>query len=270
MEPVIIMDIDICICTYRRAHVAETLRSLARLMLKPDWKIRVIVADNNDAPNARELVETTAHECSLTLTYLHAPARNISVARNACLDAATAPLIAFIDDDEIASPAWLDALAATLQSSKADVVLGPVQAVYGPACSAWMRGGRFSFGQAGMGWRRNQDRLHMQRSYAAHGPCVSGLAFSPGARPHRRRGYGFLCRPAPRRRKNHLRAGGHRDGSRAGHAGGFLVAAEVPFPLRPDAWLVAFGKRRHKYFYSRKEHCGRRRQDSFLPRRGVA
>jgi succinoglycan biosynthesis protein ExoM len=170
------MDIDICICTYRRAHVAETLRSLARLMLKPDWKIRVIVADNNDAPNARELVETTAHECSLTLTYLHAPARNISVARNACLDAATAPLIAFIDDDEIASPAWLDALAATLQSSKADVVLGPVQAVYGPACSAWMRGGRFSFRKARLGWKRGQDRLHLQCSFAAHGSRASGVA----------------------------------------------------------------------------------------------
>jgi glycosyltransferase involved in cell wall biosynthesis len=54
------------------------------------------------------------------------------VARNACLDAATAPLVAFIDDDQVASPEWLVALVGTLESSNADVVLGPVQAVYGP------------------------------------------------------------------------------------------------------------------------------------------
>jgi len=137
------MDIDICACTYRRTHVAETLRSLARLVLKPDWKIRVIVADNDDAANARAPVEATARECGLTLTYIHAPARNISVARNACLDAATAPLVAFIDDDEIAEPGWLAALVATLESSKADAVLGPVRAVYGPEYPTWMRAGDF-------------------------------------------------------------------------------------------------------------------------------
>jgi succinoglycan biosynthesis protein ExoM len=64
-------------------------------------------------------------------------ARNISVARNACLDAATAPLVAFIDDDEVASPEWLVALVGTWESSNADVVLGPVQALYGARLCGW-------------------------------------------------------------------------------------------------------------------------------------
>jgi hypothetical protein len=42
-------------------------------------------------------------DLSLDCLYVHAPARNISIARNACLDAADAPLIAFIDDDETAT-----------------------------------------------------------------------------------------------------------------------------------------------------------------------
>jgi succinoglycan biosynthesis protein ExoM len=65
------------------------------------------------------------------------------VARNACLDAATAPLVAFIDDDEIASTGWLAALMATLESTNANVVLGPMQAVYGPQCPGWMVKGDF-------------------------------------------------------------------------------------------------------------------------------
>lgn len=137
------MNIDICVCTYRRPHVAQTLLSLAKLTLKPDWQIRVIVADNDETPSACELVENTARENSLTLSYIHAPARNISIARNACLDAATAPLIAFIDDDEIADPDWLSALVSAQEIRNADIVLGPVRAVYAPEASDWMIEGDF-------------------------------------------------------------------------------------------------------------------------------
>ena len=42
--------IDICMCTFRRPHIAETLRSLSTLELKPEWELRVIVADNDETP----------------------------------------------------------------------------------------------------------------------------------------------------------------------------------------------------------------------------
>ncbi len=137
------LHIDICICTFRRPHVARTLRSVAGLVREPHWQVRVIVADNDDNPSARGLVETTARENGLAVTYLHAPARNISVARNACLDAATAPLVAFIDDDELVTPHWLAALLAAMDRNHGDAVLGPVCAVYGPDCPAWLTKGDF-------------------------------------------------------------------------------------------------------------------------------
>lgn len=137
------MKIDICICTFRRPHIAETLRSLKALELLPDWQLRVIVADNDETPSAEALVSTTAQECGLDVTYIHAPARNISIARNACLDAATAPLIAFMDDDELATPGWLKALVTEAQHSKAEIVLGPVKAIYTPDMPQWMQQGDF-------------------------------------------------------------------------------------------------------------------------------
>jgi succinoglycan biosynthesis protein ExoM len=136
-------EIDICICTFRRDHLAETLKSLARLELAPALKIRIIVADNDETPGACELTQKMAAEIRLPVTYVHAPACNISVARNACLDAATAPFVAFIDDDEVAERQWLSALLTALKNNEADAAMGPVHAVYGPASPAWMRKGNF-------------------------------------------------------------------------------------------------------------------------------
>lgn len=135
------LQIDIAICTFQRPHLAETLRALEDLAIDPTWDVRVIVADNDAAPTAQAVVESAA--LSFPVTYLHAPARNISIARNACLDAARGDFVAFIDDDEIVTAGWLTALTAAAAGAAADVVLGPVQAVYSAACPFWMRDGDF-------------------------------------------------------------------------------------------------------------------------------
>ncbi len=135
--------IAICICTYRRAHVADTIRSLKLLALKPEWTLHLIVADNDDEPSARPTVEAAAHEAGLPLTYLHAPARNISIARNACLKEAQSDLLAFIDDDELVTRDWLAAMIQTLEATYADAVLGPVNAIYDANAPQWLRNGDF-------------------------------------------------------------------------------------------------------------------------------
>ena len=130
--------IDICICTYRRASLADTIASIARQRLPPDVTVKLIIADNDDNPSAEPLVRRLAQTLGLDCLYVHAPARNIAVARNACLDAATAPLMAFIDDDEIATQEWLGSLLTSHRASMADVTFGPIRAVY-PAQPAWLQ-----------------------------------------------------------------------------------------------------------------------------------
>lgn len=135
--------IDIGICTFRRPHVTETIRSVSKLSLRPGWKVNIIVVDNDVVPSAVSAVEAVAGEIPMDVTYVHAPAGNISIARNACLEAATAPLVAFVDDDELVTPGWLGAMMDTLKQTGADVVLGPVNAVYDSACPQWVRKGDF-------------------------------------------------------------------------------------------------------------------------------
>jgi succinoglycan biosynthesis protein ExoM len=134
--------VDIGICTYRRPAVVETLSSLAHQTLPAGVTVRAIVADNDAQPEARERVLAAAAAHRLDVSYVHAPSRNICIARNACLDAATAPFLAFLDDDETATPGWLAALLREAEHGW-DAVLGPVQAVYGPDAPTWMSSADF-------------------------------------------------------------------------------------------------------------------------------
>jgi succinoglycan biosynthesis protein ExoM len=129
--------VDVCVCTFQRPAVVALLASLGKQQLPDGWRMRVIVADNDDTPSARDIVEQAFADNGLEGTYLHAPARNISIARNACLDTITAPFAAFVDDDEIARADWLANLIHRLKASGAGVVFGRVAAVYAPDAPAW-------------------------------------------------------------------------------------------------------------------------------------
>jgi len=135
--------VDICICTYRRLYLEQTLRSLVALDLPDGLEARVIVADNDVQPSARELVRAVSLALPFELRYIHCPASNISLARNACLDAADGDFLAFVDDDSTVSPGWLAELVETAEITGADAVLGPVRAVYSSSAPGWMRRGDF-------------------------------------------------------------------------------------------------------------------------------
>lgn len=135
--------IDICVCTFRRDSLGATLSSLFACTVPAGWSVRVVVIDNDDTPSARDRVAALAAAAPMPVDYVHAPGRNISIARNAALEAATGRLMLFIDDDEIATAGWIAALHSVWQQTGADVVLGPVDAAYAPDAPAWMRRGHF-------------------------------------------------------------------------------------------------------------------------------
>lgn len=134
--------IDICICTFRRPFLAQTLASLAKLQVG-GHDVRVIIADNDHEPSGQQRVEAISRTFPFPITYVHAPAANICVARNACLDHAAADFVAFVDDDETVTPCWLTELLDEAAATGAAAVLGPVKAVYGPSAPRWMVDGDF-------------------------------------------------------------------------------------------------------------------------------
>jgi succinoglycan biosynthesis protein ExoM len=135
--------IDVGVCTFRRASLEGTLASIAAQVSDRVARLRVIVADNDDEPVVQGQIRAVAQRLGLELDYRHAPARNISIGRNACLQACSADWLLFIDDDETAEPGWLDAMAREAQTGSFDAVLGPVRAVYSDAAPAWLKQGDF-------------------------------------------------------------------------------------------------------------------------------
>ena len=121
-------DVAVIVPTLRRPEaLTQALRSLFVQTGVSDRLREVVVVDNDPRATARETVEGLKAESPCPLIYRHEPKPGVATARNAALAATTAPLIAFLDDDEAASPTWLSALLIAQVETGADVVFGPIQ-----------------------------------------------------------------------------------------------------------------------------------------------
>lgn len=121
-------DVAVIVPTLRRPDSLErALRSLFAQTGVEGRLTAIVVADNDPQGSAAEVVERLRRAAPAPLVYVHAPVPGVATARNAGLAATEAPLIAFLDDDEAASPGWLSALLAGMQDTGADVVFGPIR-----------------------------------------------------------------------------------------------------------------------------------------------
>jgi succinoglycan biosynthesis protein ExoM len=135
--------VAITISTFARpAMLAELLASLAAMAVPPDGEVSVIVVDNDAAGSARAMVD--AARLPWPVDYAIEPERNISLARNRGVAMAIsrgAEALAFIDDDEVAAPRWLEELVRVQQETQADVVTGPVIGRCPAGAPSWMTRG---------------------------------------------------------------------------------------------------------------------------------
>lgn len=135
--------IDVCLCTFRRDSVTDAIASIAAQDLPSGVSLRIIVADNDHAPSAAARIAACADEIAIPLEYIHAPACNIAVARNACLGAARGDWVAFMDDDEVARRDWLRNALCKARETGADIAFGPALARYPIGTPDWIRDNDF-------------------------------------------------------------------------------------------------------------------------------
>lgn len=130
-------DIAVIIPTLRRPEGLErALRSIFAQARIADRLREIVVVDNDPSGSARTVVEALAADAPWPLVYRHEPRPGVATARNAGLSATKAPLIAFLDDDEAADPAWLAALVAAHETLTADVTFGPIRG-RAPSAEGW-------------------------------------------------------------------------------------------------------------------------------------
>jgi succinoglycan biosynthesis protein ExoM len=137
----------VCIATYRRPKgLARLLASLCQLEFPADnmpiWC--VVVVENEASMPSRDVVDGARPGLPVPLIYGVEPVRGIASARNNAVKlAGDVDLVAFIDDDEVASNLWLAELLACRARFNADVVAGPVLARFQAPPPAWVLRGRF-------------------------------------------------------------------------------------------------------------------------------
>jgi succinoglycan biosynthesis protein ExoM len=139
----------ICIATHKRpVGLQRLITGLQALTFErcTEPSIEIVVVDNDPDGSAGAQCAMLAQSSRWPLIYVSEPRRGISFARNAALRTAQgrkAEYIAFIDDDEAPTPAWLDELLAGLNRFRAGVVAGPVLPMFEGPVAPWMVKGRF-------------------------------------------------------------------------------------------------------------------------------
>jgi succinoglycan biosynthesis protein ExoM len=153
-------DVAVIVPTLRRPE--SLTRALVSLLAQTDVTDRVaaiVLVDNDPAGSAVATVEAQRPNAPWPLIYVAEPTPGVARARNAGLAATDAPLIAFLDDDEAASPGWLAALLAAQAVTGADAVFGPI-AGRAPEAEPWLK-------------------PYLERFFGREGPAKTGLIDDP-------------------------------------------------------------------------------------------
>jgi GT2 family glycosyltransferase len=109
-------DISVVICTLGVAAVSETVDSVLESARAAGCTSEIVVVWQGPEPAPRLNGVVVERVFPAGLSY----------ARNRGLEAARAPLVAFVDDDEVVDPGWLAALIDAFRSIEAAGVFGPV------------------------------------------------------------------------------------------------------------------------------------------------
>lgn len=134
------VQVSVVVCTYNRCGVlGKSLESLAAQDLPDSVGWEVIVVDNNSGDDTKNVVEGLRSEYPNRFRYVMESRQGVSYARNAGIQAARGSIIAFLDDDEVASPDWLRELTGQLGSGEWAGAGGTVIAQWNCPQPRWLR-----------------------------------------------------------------------------------------------------------------------------------
>lgn len=136
--------VAVYVCTYRRNELLATcldaLRTAARTAADLA-DVGVVVVDDNDDGRAAEVARAADHGFPLGVHYVHVGKGNISLARNAGLEAAVplADWVAMTDDDCQPDERWIVELLAAQRRGDHDAVTGPIRFTPPADAPPWLR-----------------------------------------------------------------------------------------------------------------------------------
>ncbi|MEM7066657.1 MAG: glycosyltransferase [Cyanobacteria bacterium P01_B01_bin.77] len=123
------LSISAIICTHNRdQYLGAAIDSLLAQTLN---NVEVIVVDNASTDTTAEVVQQRLSDPRLR--YVYEPTLGLSSARNTGAKAATGDILAYLDDDAVASPQWLASLLAVYQNNHRVAIAGGKVTLLWPA-----------------------------------------------------------------------------------------------------------------------------------------
>lgn len=116
------LPITVAIITRNRPkQIIRCLNSIVTMYKQP---MEILVIDSSPFPNVDIKKQFP------TVNYSHVQHVSAGYSRNICIDQSSNSLLAFIDDDEVASKHWLDHLYEAYKQTKAPLISGPMYAMF--------------------------------------------------------------------------------------------------------------------------------------------
>ncbi|MGK7878968.1 MAG: glycosyltransferase family 2 protein [Crocosphaera sp.] len=108
------------ICTHNRdRYLGDAIESL---LAQEGVNYEVLIVDNGSTDKTKEVVSPFLSKSQVR--YVYEPILGLSVARNRGAKETTAPILAYLDDDAIASPQWLRVLVAAYEQKEKLAIAG--------------------------------------------------------------------------------------------------------------------------------------------------
>lgn len=104
----------------RPMELKRCLESISQLTLLPN---QIIIIDNDQNHSAKNIIKETKLQKVLKIVYLSSTG-TVPHCRNLALNESKAENLAFIDDDCVLEPNWLQEAVVTIEKQQADYVLG--------------------------------------------------------------------------------------------------------------------------------------------------
>lgn len=112
--------ITAAVCTYERYGCLSRCITSLRNQTLPLSAFEILIVDNSIDANDAEAA-LAVHSDAPNLRYLHHAPPGLSRARNRAFSECQAPLVAFIDDDAVAEPEWLENITEFFEQCAPDV-----------------------------------------------------------------------------------------------------------------------------------------------------
>jgi glycosyltransferase involved in cell wall biosynthesis len=141
-SPLANLTFSVIICTHNRSrYLADCITSLQKQRYPFD-AYEIVVVDNGSIDDTRPLVERarTKDGEGPSLHYIYEPRLGLNYARNIGAGVARGAILAYIDDDAVAAPDWLTALAEAYEmvNSKRVCIGGKVELWWESCRPTWL------------------------------------------------------------------------------------------------------------------------------------